>query len=482
MAFSSGIKFRCYPTEDQKLVFSQWIGCQRFIYNAKVAEERYYRTFRNHQLGLTGTAVPVDQQYSQFKDRERTPFLYEVPSQILRNAATRFMGAWERYTKGLAARPAYKKKSGKQSVWITSELFRFEPTGTAKNRQNKAIYGHKLFLGTKSCPLGELKFKAHDEYQLPSTVTISRHAGKWYLSFSYEKAGSVMTEEELIGLYSGMTEKDLTAITVGLDRGVVTPLAASSGASIDFTDTQKRRLAIKERRKKHYQRQMARRVKGSNRWKRSVLQVAKCSSYAANVRTDYAHKASRKLVDSRCEVIVFEDLKIKNMTARPKPRKSSDGRRYVPNGAAAKSGLNKSILESAWGTVKTFTAYKAQRRNKLVVAIPPHGTSQECSKCSHTHPDNRVSQSLFVCQRCGHRENADINAAVTIKKRGIKMLISGEISATKKKRAMRLKKKEAPLREPEGKLRVCEGEISQALDAIHGMQPLLTRETPTATA
>ena len=482
MAFSSGIKFRCYPTVEQDAVLSSWIGCQRFIFNAKVSEERYYRTFRNHQLGLTGTLVPVDQQYSQFKDREMTPFLYDVPSQILRNGATRFMGAWKRYRAGLAERPNYKKRSGRQSVWITNELFQFVPAGTSRNKQGKSIYDHKLVLGTKSIPLGELKFKAHDEYQVPSTITVSRHAGKWYLSFSYEKSGSVMTEEELIGLYGGMTEKDLITITVGLDRGVVTPLALSAGDPEDFTKIQKKRLAVKERRKKHYQRQMARREKGSNRWKRSVQKAAGCMSYSANVRTDYAHKASRKLVDSNYEVIVFEDLKVKNLTARPEPKVSPDGNNYVPNGASAKSGLNKAILDSAWGIVRKFTAYKAQRLNKLVIAIPPHCTSQECSKCSHTHPDNRTSQSSFVCQRCGHTENADTNAAKTINIRGIRKLISGELSVKKKKRAMRLKKKDVPLREPEGLLRVCEGDISRALDSIHVTQPLLTRETPTATA
>ncbi|MHC1741489.1 MAG: helix-turn-helix domain-containing protein [Syntrophobacteraceae bacterium] len=75
----SGIKFRCYPTPDQEEVLSRWIGCQRFIYNAKVGEDRYFRTFRNHSLALTGIQTPVDQQYAQFKDKEFTPWLYEVP-------------------------------------------------------------------------------------------------------------------------------------------------------------------------------------------------------------------------------------------------------------------------------------------------------------------------------------------------------------------------------------------------------------------
>jgi putative transposase len=88
---SSGVKFRCRPTTEQATILNQWIGHQRFIYNAKVAEDKYFRTFRKHSLALTGEHLPSDQQYSQFKDKELTPFLYEVPSQILRNGAYRYM-------------------------------------------------------------------------------------------------------------------------------------------------------------------------------------------------------------------------------------------------------------------------------------------------------------------------------------------------------------------------------------------------------
>src|SRR5271169_1475189 len=96
MSLSSGVKYRAYPTEKQLVVLSQWIGCQRLIYNAKVAEDHYFRTFRNHCLALTSMVTPVDQQCSQFKDL--TLFFYDVPSQVLRNRAVRFMmamyGVW----------------------------------------------------------------------------------------------------------------------------------------------------------------------------------------------------------------------------------------------------------------------------------------------------------------------------------------------------------------------------------------------------
>jgi putative transposase len=184
-------------------------------------------------------------------------------------------------------------------------------------------------------------------------------------------------------------------------------------------------------------------------------------------------------MDSPAEVFVFEDLKVKNMTRAPKPEKSAGGT-YIANGSKAKAGLNKSILESAWGKVKLFTAYKASQNNKLVIAIPPHGTSQECSKCSHTHPDNRKGQAVFDCQSCGFTENADTNASIVLKRRGIEMLVSGKITVKHRKRAMRLRKKETLGREP---AEVTRGErhIRKDLGTTQGLHASMIRETPTAT-
>ena len=183
-------------------------------------------------------------------------------------------------------------------------------------------------LGTKSVDLGELKFKAHDEYEVPAAITISRESGKWYVSFSYEKQGTVLSEQELLELYGGMSSESLNTVALGMDRGVKIPLATSDGSVHDFSGIQKERLAKKDARKKRYQRQMARRIKGSGRFKQSVAKSARCQVYAANVRHDFAHKASRKLVDSPAEVFVFEDLKVKNMTRAPKPKKSAGGTSY----------------------------------------------------------------------------------------------------------------------------------------------------------
>jgi putative transposase len=76
-------------------MLARWTGCQRFIYNGKVNEDRLFAAQRRLEMasGKVEVKTPLDQAYAQFKDRELTPWLYEVPSQILRNGAVRWMSA-----------------------------------------------------------------------------------------------------------------------------------------------------------------------------------------------------------------------------------------------------------------------------------------------------------------------------------------------------------------------------------------------------
>ena len=259
---SSGVRFRCYPKGTQVPILSQWIGHQRFIYNSKVDEDKYFRTFRNHSLSMTGQHTPIDQQYSQFKDKDRTPFLYEVPSQILRNGAYRYMLAYSRFCQGLAGRPARRKKYGRQTVMITNELFQFVPTGRTIKTKDGDVTEHKLIIGTPKFPVGELKFKAHRPYSIPKTITVSRHNGEWHVSFNYAEDFSgdkqePMSEEKLIEYFSGLTLEELDSITVGGDRGVAIPMATSSGVNYDFTEIEKDHLAKATKQRKGLQKKLS---------------------------------------------------------------------------------------------------------------------------------------------------------------------------------------------------------------------------------
>lgn len=408
MKIASGVKYQLLPSQAQAETLSQWIGCQRFIYNAKVGEDRYFQQFSRKSLSLAGIHPPADQMYSQFISEE-TSFLRQVPSQILRNGAYRWRTAYQRFFKGLGGRPKFRGKQGRQSVLITKELFGFSPD---KN---------EISLGTEKHPVGRIPFRLHgDRLPRPKSICIARHSGRWWLSFNFTVEHEIeefFTEEELIAHFQAMPKEELESVAIGFDRGVAIPVAGSDGVKYDFDPATKLRIEQQEKKRQGLQKKRARQQKGSNRQKKTTIRIDKTYAYQGNARKDFAHKVSRKIVDSSFRYFVFEDLKVKNMTKRPSPK--LDNGAYVANGARAKAGLNKGILGSAWGNVLRFTQYKGLRRNKLTITIQPSGTSQECSHCGHIHPANRATQAQFVCQRCGLALNADLNASRVIKKRGV---------------------------------------------------------------
>ncbi len=121
------------------------------------------------------------------------------------------------------------------------------------------------------------------------------------------------------------------------------------------------------------------------------------------------------------KLIVFEDLGTQRMTRKPKAKQDANGK-YLPNRARAKAGLNKSILDKNWFKLEQYTKYKAHNAGKAFFKVAPNHTSQECAYCHHIHPDNRKSQTRFLCIACGHTDNADFNAAKVIKLRAIRLL------------------------------------------------------------
>jgi putative transposase len=425
-----GNRFRCYPSPLQEQILLRWIGCQRYIYNAKVQENRYFRSFARKSLQHAGHHAPIDQQYSQFKS-ELTPWLSEVPGVVLRNGAVLWKQAYSRYFAKLAGRPTIQQKNGKQSVWLTSELFRFEPV---LDPQSDEILAHRLHIGIKKFQFGVLDFKAHNPYLLPASIHISVQAGRWHVSFNYDDQIPEPSVKEITEWLRQFDETELRKMTVGLDRGVALPIAGSDRQQFVFSATQQKRLADEEKRKKRWQRRQARRIQGSAGWHKAKRKVARYQRYGTDVRRDVAHKTSCALTnDPRYKLYVFEDLQVKNMTKKAKPKQDVHGC-WLRNGAAAKSGLNKSILTSTWGQTKVFLSYKARRQGKLLIEVPPFYSSQECAACGHVHQDNRISQAEFVCLSCGNTDHADYNAAKVIAMRGIRQLLAGKCVQKEKKR------------------------------------------------
>ena len=410
-----GIRLQAHPNSGQKLILSQWMGCARFIWNAKCEEDRYLSTFAKKYLPI-GVYAPIDQKFSQYKDDILSPWLSDCPSQILPNSVSNWFQTYKAFLKGECGKPKRKPKSDAGSIHLTNELFRFETCDDGVTR---------LFVGTKTNNIGYLSLKNHGPYQPPKSIHIKRRLGQYFVSFCYEDPvddTSLATGHEHLNYLRGASLEFLNQHTVGIDRGIVRPVQA--GAEVfDLTPEQKRSKTRTARYLKRLQRRIARQKKGSNRRRKIKGKIGRAHLQMANIRRDFCHKASHAIVSNpNHKVIILEDLKTKNMTKAPKPKQTDSGH-WEKNGASAKAGLNRQILDQGWHQFETFLKYKSFRAGKALFKVSPHMTSQECAACSHTHPGNRQSQASFVCGACGHTDHADRNAAEVIKKRAIVLIL-----------------------------------------------------------
>jgi len=339
----------------------------------------------------------------------------------LRNGAVLWKQAYSRYFKGLAGRPAIQKKYGRQSVWLTGEVFRFVPMPD----EDGEVRSHRLVLGTKKHPIGEVCFKAHKAYGLPASIHVSVEAGQWFVSFNHDDGEQEPTDAQTASWLQGFEATELTGKALGLDRGVAIPLAGSDGCDYDFSQAHQARMDKCNRKAKRWQRIAARRTKGGSNRRKANARVARYRQAQANIRREFAHQTSRALVnDPRYLLYVFEALQVKNITRSARGTKEAPGKQV-----RQKAGLNRSILACAWGQTKLYAQYKARRAGKLVVEVPPHHSSQECAACGHVSRDNRLAQAAFVCQACGHHDHADRNAARVIQARGVNLVLSGKWKA-----------------------------------------------------
>jgi putative transposase len=196
---------------------------------------------------------------------------------------------------------------------------------------------------------------------------------------------------------------------VGIDRGVAAFLTTSDGAQVSNPRHGRRavdRLAAA-------QQALARGEQGSNRRRKARERVAALHAKLRRQRLDHAHKTAPWLV-RHYDVIADEDLRIANMT------RSANGTVVTPGvNVAAKSGLNRSILDAGWRVFLSILAAKAESAGRTIIAVDPRNTSRTCPSCGHCATGNRVTQADFVCLSCGYTGHADVVGASNILRAGL---------------------------------------------------------------
>jgi putative transposase len=416
-----GLRTRCYPRPKLAMTLAQWTGCQRVIRNAKGSELDLLLWLRKRAIlspswdgpDPQSEPFPLDQTFSQFKS-DQTPWLSAVPSQILRNGVVRYKKGWSNHWKNPShfSRPRRKKKADSNSVWLTRELFRFVGPGLVE-------------IGTAAHPVGVMPFVQHRDIPEPNSLVISRTRYRhWFLSYASDciQGPEMAPDEDRLKVLA--QAPDLESKVGGIDRGVVFNAACSDGSTFCLEDEAKEQIKRLEKRRKGYQRRAARGNKGSHRRDKVLGKAARCSARIASINEDFLRKTSFQIAKEAPEVTALEDLNLKGMTKRAKAKKDEVTGKWLRNGAAQKSGLNKAMANAGLGNFKIYLEQALRKLGKMLILVHAHHSSQECSACGYTDPANRPDQETFLCQRCGHADNADLNAAKVIRKRGIALILS----------------------------------------------------------
>jgi putative transposase len=357
-------QYRFYPTDQQRQSLAQVFGCVRVVWNDALAIcKRSEKLPSNNDLQKL-----VITQAKKTEEREWLATVSNIPLQQsvadLGVAYKNFFDSLKGKRKGKrVGTPKFKKKMGMQSA-------RFRIGGFS-------IKGDSVYLAKigNVSPIWSRELPSE-----PSSVAVIKDAAnRYFLSFVVE-IEPVQVEAE--------------NHSIGIDLGIKTFAAMSNGEMVKSPDYS--RLDKRLRRK---QKQLARQVKGSKRREKTRLQIAKLHNEIADVRKDFLHKLSTRVVNEN-QVITLEDLNVSGMVKNRR--------------------LARAISMQGWREFRVLCEAKSEKLARQFNVISRwEPTSQVCSDCGYKWGKVDLSVRSILCLNCGAEQDRDANAARNINKVGI---------------------------------------------------------------
>jgi len=389
-------KYRLSPTCKQARALQLTLDRCRELYNACLQERRdAYEIIKRrgdfYDAQARKQAIQA-QSISYYSQANQLPEMKDIRQEyraihsqalqdVLRKVDKTFKAFFARCKRGET--PGYPRFK----TWERYDSFTYPQGGYALTHDDRVCLSK----------IGSIKVKQHRPIEGEvKTCTIKREGDHWYVVLVCE------VEEQALPVRDK---------SVGVDLGLLHFATLSTGETIENP----RYFRKGEKKREKLQQALARKKRGSHRRKKAVKQVAKAHRKVRNQRADFLHKESRQLVNAY-GVIVFEELQPANMSRRAKPKQDAETGKYLPNGASAKSGVNKSIQDAGWGQFVQYCAYKAANAGRTVVQVNPRYTSQVCSGCG-TVKKKELSQRWHACE-CGTELDRDHNAALNILRLG----------------------------------------------------------------
>ena len=360
---NKAFKYRIYPNVKQVIKLAQTFGCIRVIWNANVDSFNSYNKETNPNPKTIEKKDLIDDK----------PWLNDVSAtaiqQKIRDSNQTNKHFFNKNTKTKIGRPSFKKKSENQSYRLTNQKF--------------SLRGNKIRLEK----IGLIKIvidRSIPENARLISCTVSKNcSGQYFVSI-------------LVDL--DIDKKIKTNKNVGVDLGLKHFATLSDGKTIEnpryFRESQSVIAKI--------QKYMSRKKKGSNRYKKNKLRIARLYNKIVNRRNFFLHNITTSIV-SNYDIICIEDLNMFGMLSNHK--------------------LAKSISDASFYSFRSMLEYKCKWYGKELIVIDRfYPSSKTCSKCRWKKTDLKLSDRIFECKNCGNKIDRDLNAAINIERVGVNIL------------------------------------------------------------
>ena len=363
-------KFRIYPNESQKVLLAKTFGCVRLVYN-------HYLDLKNKSYEENRKSPPYTECASDLVQlKKEKEFLKEVDSIALQQSLRHLDNAYKNFFRDKkVGYPRFKSKKSHQHSYTTVCI-------------NNNI---KLEDGKITLPkVGKVSIKQHrsipKNYQLKSATVSLTSTDKYYVSLLYEFEENIQKVE---------IEK-----VIGLDYSMHDLFVASEeDVQVDQKHLHHYRKSLEQLAKE--QRILSHRKKGSKRYEKQRIKVAKIHEKIANQRKDILHKSSRQIANAY-DLVCVEDLNMKNMSQA--------------------LNFGKSVTDNGWGMFVRFLEYKLEDLGKQLVKIDKwFPSSKTCHICGCINEELTLNIREWECPICHYVHHRDQNAAQNIKKEGMRI-------------------------------------------------------------
>lgn len=379
-------KFRLKPTPEQEVLLAKHFGCCRFVYNHFLEQRKtVYRETKKSQSY-------IDNQNELPQLKTQFEWLKEVGSQTIQYAVRQLQNAYDSFFEKISGFPRFKSKYKKDS---------FRSSQNVKIIENKVIIP-KFLDGIEYIPDprvidGKIEF-----------ATISRNkAGQYHIAITCTR-----DIQEL--------PKNNKAIGIDLNKKDIVDSNGVHYLNPNPTKKYKSRTRFLQKALSRTKKTIDLIDSNGRKWARQKL--ALLGQHIHNIREDFLHKLSRRIVNEN-QVICVEDLSVKSMLTNVPADKRKQYR-------WEEKRHHREMADIGCCSFRTKLQYKSEWAGRNFVKVDRwYPSSQICNKCGHRYHDLPNNCKEWFCWNCWEHNQRDDNAALNIRDEGYKVFRGTENQA-----------------------------------------------------